>query len=156
MEKRFENFTIGILTLNRLMQKIKLLAVKGFNLKAIHVMCVYFLNETPDLTASELVKLTREDKGAISRALVKLKDDGFITYNPNRYNSKIKLTDSGKMVAEHIVEASRLAVDAGGATLSDEDRATFYKALSEICDNLEKYYDGLIANSEVDSDGEED
>ena len=70
MEKIFEHFTISILKLNKLVQKIKQYEMQEYDLKAIHVMCGYYLNEHPEgLTSSELVKLTLEDKAAISREL---------------------------------------------------------------------------------------
>ena len=80
MDKIFEHFTITILKLNKLVQKIKLYEMQEYGLKAIHVMCGYYLMENPDgLTASELVKLTLEDKAAISRALKTLQEKGFVT-----------------------------------------------------------------------------
>jgi DNA-binding MarR family transcriptional regulator len=118
--------------------------MKGFDLKAIHVMCVYYLSENKEgLTASELCKLTLEDKAAISRALTLLQEKGYIKYDTNGYNANIKITDEGEKVAEFIMKKSQMAVEAGGSSLNDEEREIFYKALSSIADNLEKYYDNL-------------
>ena len=39
MEKIFENFTINILKLNKLVNRIKQYEMKEFGLRAIHVMC---------------------------------------------------------------------------------------------------------------------
>ena len=53
MDKIFEHFTITILKLNKLVQKIKIYEMQEYGLKAIHVMCGYYLMENPDgLTAS--------------------------------------------------------------------------------------------------------
>ena len=41
MEKIFENFTVNILKLNKLVNKIKQFEMEEYGLKAIHVMCGY-------------------------------------------------------------------------------------------------------------------
>ena len=145
MEKIFEHFTISILKLNKLVQKIKQYEMQEYDLKAIHVMCGYYLNEHPEgLTSTELVKLTLEDKAAISRALKAMQDRGFVTYDPNKHNSPVRLTDEGRRFAASILERANKAVDAGSAVLSDEERELFYKSLASIAENLTKYYDSLL------------
>jgi DNA-binding MarR family transcriptional regulator len=144
MEKRFENFTIAILKLNKLIQKIKLYEMKDYDLKAIHVMCIYYLETNEGgLTASELTRLTLEDKAAISRALVLLSERGFIKYDSNTYNALVTITAEGKKIAAHIEERANAAVNAGGSDLSDEERNNFYRALNSISNNLEEYYNKL-------------
>ena len=145
MEKIFENFTITILKLNKLITKIKLYEMKEYDLKAIHVMCGYYLNENPEgLTEGELIKLTLEDKAAVSRAVKTLCERGFAVYNSKKYNSPIKLTDEGKKFAEFINNRSLEAVEKGGVDFTDEEREFFYQSLSIIANNLENYYDKLI------------
>ena len=59
MEKIFENFTVSVLKLNKLVQRIKQFEMREYKLKSVHVMCVYYLNEHREgLTASELMSLT--------------------------------------------------------------------------------------------------
>lgn len=145
MENIFENFTITVLRLNKLVQKIKNFEMQEYGLKTIHVMCGHYLNAHPEgLTAAELTKLTLEDKAAISRALKVLQEKGFIHYNANQYNAVIRLTDEGKRFAEYISDKATKAVMAGSYDFSEEERNNFYKALNAIADNLENYYDGLI------------
>ena len=147
MDKIFEHFTITILKLNKLVQKIKIYEMQEYGLKAIHVMCGYYLMENPDgLTASELVKLTLEDKAAISRALRTLQEKGFVTYDVNGHNSLIRLTDEGKNLADFITHRSTEAVKKVSAALTDEEREFFYRSLGDIAENLENYYDALISN----------
>lgn len=144
MENIFENFTITVLRLNKLVQKIKNSEMREYDLKTIHVMCVYYLNANPDgLTAAELVKLTLEDKAAISRALKTMQGKGYVDYNPNRYNAAIRLTDEGKRLASYISDRAAKAVLAGSYDFTDEERKRFYKALNSIADNLEDYYNRL-------------
>lgn len=145
MDNIFEKFTITVLRLNKLVQKIKNYEMQEYGLKTIHVMCGYYLNANPEgLTAADLTKLTLEDKAAISRALKTLQEKGFVAYNPNHYNAVIRLTDEGKRFAEYISDKATKAVVAGSYDFDDKERNNFYLALNSIADNLEKYYNGLI------------
>ena len=143
MENRFENFTVAILKLNKLIQKIKLYEMRDYGLKAIHVMCVYYLRTRGELTASELSKLTLEDKAAISRAISFLNEKGFVNYDSNKYNAPIKLTGEGNKVSEYINRRADSAVNAGGGFLTEEERINFYSALELIAENLKNYYENL-------------
>lgn len=144
MEKIFENFTISILKLNKLVNKIKAYEMKEYGLKAVHVMCVYYLSENPQgLKFSELVKLTLEDKAAVSRALTLLYGKGYVNYDRNKYNADINLTQEGLKVAAFIEEKSVAAVEAGSAVLREEERILFYKSLNTIAENLSLYYKNL-------------
>lgn len=144
MENRFENFTIAILKLNKLVQRIKLYEMKNFDLKAIHVMCIYYISQFPGgITATELTRLTLEDKAAISRALSLLEKRGYIKYSGSSYGAAITLTESGDKVADFIADRANIAVEAGGGRLTCEEREMFYKALNIISEDLEKYYNEL-------------
>lgn len=145
MENIFENFTVKILKLNKLVQKIKNYEMQEYGLKTIHVMCGYYLKIHSDgLTASELVKLTLEDKAAISRALKTLQEKGFVSYDPNKYNSVIRLTDEGREFADAVCEKADKAVQAGSYHFTEQERISFYNALGTIANNLEEYYGNLI------------
>ncbi len=144
MEDLFERFTVSILRLNKLVQRIKIYEIKKFGLKSIHVMCLYYLNCHPEgLTASELVKLTLEDKAAISRALATMREQGYAEYDSATHNADVRLTPKGKQLAEYIVGRAAAAVSAGSADFSAEQREFFYKSLVTISDNLEQYYNEL-------------
>ena len=141
---RFENFTVTVLKINKLVQKIKLFEMDGYGLKAIHVMCMYYAGGGP-VTAGELCRLTCEDKAAISRALGMLKGRGFINYDAGKYNAEVTLTGKGRELCDFIKVKSSAAVEAAGADLSEEERALLYKSLASVADNLEKYYNALSA-----------
>lgn len=149
MDNRFENFTITVLRLNKLVQKIKLCEMREYGLKAIHVMCIYYLYENGSLTASELVKLTSEDKAAISRALLLLREKDYVAYDSKKYNSPITLTKDGGLVAEFINTKAEKAVNAAGKRLSDQDRAVFYKSLYLIEQDLKSYYESISVKGEI-------
>lgn len=144
MEKVFENFTVTVLKLNKTVNKIKTLEMKEYGLKAIHVMCIYYLSEHPEgVTAAELAKLTLEDKAAISRGLSLLRNGGYVTYDQDKYNAEIRLTEAGKNLAAGIAEKSEKAVGAGSALFTEEEREKFYKTLQIIAENLSRYYEEL-------------
>ncbi|MDE6028783.1 MAG: MarR family winged helix-turn-helix transcriptional regulator [Clostridiales bacterium] len=148
MGQLFEDFTISILKLNKLVQKIKTFEMERFGLKSIHVMCIYYLNKNPQgLTAKELGELTHEDKAAISRALKIIQNDGYVKYDPNSRNALITLTDSGKEMALTILGMADRAVMAGSVDFTEEERAFFYKSLGVIVDNLKNYYKDLVKNN---------
>lgn len=144
MEKIFENFTISVLRLNKLVSKIKAYEMREFGLKSMHVMCIYYLGVNPEgITASELCKLTLEDKAAISRGLAQLAEKGYVTYDQNKYGAKIFLTESGKQLAAEVNEKCERAVKAGSVLKTEEELAFFYKALHGISNNLQEYYDSI-------------
>lgn len=145
MEKIFENFTVNILKLNKLVQRIKLYEMEEYGLKAVHVMCGYYLYENPDgLTMSELARYAVEDKAAISRALLTMREKGLVSYDPKTYSASIVLTDAGRSFAEAVLQKAERAVKAGEADMSEERRVEFYKTLSAIVENLTAYYEQLV------------
>lgn len=148
MNQRFENFTFRINKLYKLVQKLRLIEMKEFGLKGIHVMCIYYLSVQGKMTASELIKLTLEDKAAISRALKLLLEKQLITYVSDGYNSPVELTKQGLAVAEAIEEKAKRAVDAAGGTLNAEQRETFYECLETVSVRLEEYYKSMADKEE--------
>lgn len=149
MEQLFEDFTHSILSLNKLVQKIKAFEIEKYGLKTIHVMCLYYLNKSPQgLTAKELVELTLEDKAAISRALKIMQDNGHVKYDANCRNAVIVLTDTGKEIASNICSRAVKAVMAGSVEFTADERIFFYKSLGTIVDNLKSYYKDLVKNND--------
>lgn len=147
MDDVFENFTINILKLNKLVHKIKLAEMEEYGLKAIHVMCGYYLLKNPDgLTASEISRLAVEDKAALSRALATMREKDLVVYDPKTYSSVIVLTEQGKRFAEAVLQKADRAVEAGSADMSESERVAFYKTLGAIVDNLSSYYDELVGS----------
>lgn len=150
MENIFENFTISILKLNKLVTKIKLYEMEKFGLKSIHMMCLYYLERNEKgLTAGELGRLTLEDKAAISRAVATLHEKGYAEGDLHKYNGNIKLTDEGLKLAKYLDERAECAVTAGkSGSLPDEHRHIFYSILAQIGDNLQHYYSSLTEGNE--------
>lgn len=149
MDNLFENFTITVLKINKMVQKIKQFEMQEYNLKGVHVMCIYYLSKNKQgITASELMRLTYEDKAAISRALKQLLELGYVQYDLDSYNANITLTEKGEQIAEQIIKKIDKAVSFAGADFTDEQRAFFYKSLDTICSNIKEYYDRLVKQND--------
>lgn len=145
MEQRFETFTKSITAIYRLIQKIKNTETTEFGLKGMHVMCLYFLGKHEEgLTSTELCRICDEDKAAISRTVLTLKEKGLVGNaekgQGKKYRNAIYLTESGRAVSERIAEKVENALNAGSAGLSEEERVKFYDSLLLIAKNLEEYF----------------
>ena len=137
---------MSILRIHKLIQRIKLLEMDEYGLKAIHVMCLYLLSEHEQgLTAGDLIKYTLEDKAAISRGVKLLKEKGYVEHDDHKNNSLIRLTQKGSEVANAVSQKESSAADFGGRNLDDETRETLYAALTDIADSLSEYY-GKLSN----------
>ena len=144
MEDLFAKFTISILKLNKIVQKIKTYEMKKFGLSSVHVMCLYALNYRREgLTSSELVKTTLEDKAAISRAVAAMRKLGYVQVIGPAHNARVTLTQEGVKFAEYIFGRTEAAVAAGRADFTEQEREFFYNSLIKISDNLINYYNGL-------------
>ena len=138
MKERFENFTGIVYRINKDINKIKSKAMGRFGLKSIHVMCLFYISHYESITNSMLVKLTGEDKAAISRALSVLEENEYVKCD-TKYKSPIVLLEKGREVASFIDYHSEKAVSFAGDFLSSQERELLYDMLFKICDNLDKY-----------------
>lgn len=146
MESRYSKFTSLITNINKSINRIKNEEMQQFGLRSTHVSCLFYLNKNNEgLTASELCMLCEEDKGAISRTLDFLEEEGYITYNldqdKRKYRAKVFLTKKGQDVSENIIDITEKAVDIGSNGLDDKRRDIMYKSLEIISENLSKYCD---------------
>lgn len=148
MEDLFVDFTVSILTLNKLVQKIKTFEMEKYGLKSVHVMCIYYLNKSAQgLTAKELGEMTLEDKAAISRAVKIMYEKDIVRYDFNSRNAPVSLTDKGKEIAANICNRVDKAVMAGSIDFTEDERIFFYKSLGTIVDKLKNYYKDLVKNN---------
>ncbi len=141
--KRFEKFTGAIADCYKYIIKLKSREMSSFGLKAGHVMCLYFLGQNPQgLKASELVKLCREDKAGISKALSHLKDQGYVKTEDGmlsmlKYRKRYFITESGEKVYERILEIIEDAVDKCSADLTEDELRIFYQSMDKITAKLQ-------------------
>lgn len=145
----FEQFSLLILKMSKIVQKIKALEMVPFDLKAVHVMILYLLRmHREGLSVSELCRQTMDDKAAVSRAVSVLRERGYVEPEDTRL-SPVRLTKEGEELAAYISGRAACAVSEGGVGLSDEERARFLLVMETICNNLEKYQKKLLKESSI-------
>ena len=149
MQERFEMFTVLINRISRDIRRIKNQEMAAYHLRSAHVSCLYYIYSLDGVTSAELCEHCEEDKATISRALDYLEGNGFILRpcgeGAKRYKSPLHLTEKGRAVGEQIAERIRRILDAVSHTLTEEERAAFYRSLSAISRSL----DAIAQNSEA-------
>ena len=147
MQERFERFTVLINRISRDIRKIKNQEMAAYHLRSAHVSCLYYMYSLDSVTAAELCEHCEEDKATISRALDYLESNGFLcraSDHAKRYRSPLRLTEKGQEVGKRIAEKINAVLDTVSHTLTEDERAAFYRNLSAISRSL-----GAIAqNSE--------
>ena len=141
MEERFKTFTVLIAKINRNIRKIKNQEMVEYGLRSAHISCLYYLYTADALTAKELCELCEEDKATISRALVYLEENGFITCESKlvkRYKSPLLLTEKGRAVGMEITRKINSVLEEISIGLSEEERTEFYRCLNIISNSLEQ------------------
>ena len=142
MTKRFENFTVLITKINRLIHKIKTEEMEEFNLKSPHVSCLYYLYKAQKLTANELCSICAEDKASISRSIDYLEQNGYMACDSNakkRYNASFTLTEKGSKVGGAIADKIDGILDGLQDALQSSEREIMYNSLFAVLDGLEKF-----------------
>lgn len=140
MQGRFETFTILINRISRNIRKIKNQEMAEYQLRSVHVSCLYYLYTTEGLTATGLCEQCEEDKATISRALDHLEVNGYLTReakNAKRYKSALVLTPKGMEVGKKIAEKIDHVLDRISTELTEEERMAFYRNLTGISNRLE-------------------
>lgn len=149
MIRRFQSFVSGITSCYRSIQRIKAAEMTEFGLRGSHVMCLFFLHRQPEgLTAAELCQLCGEDKAAISRTLVVLRDRGYIAAEDRKYRARLQLTAEGEAIALRIDALIGRWVASGGDGLTDTEREIFYRALDRIAENLRTHAEDVGAHDQ--------
>lgn len=142
MEERFETFTVLMNRINRTIRRIKNQEMAEYDLRSVHISCLYYLYRKSEMTATELCEHCEEDKATISRALVYLEERGYLTcrsQNPKRYRSPLRLTEKGKEAGEKIAEKIQGVLDEVSLGLTEEERVSLYRNLSIISESLEAF-----------------
>ncbi|MBQ8860305.1 MAG: hypothetical protein IJ015_03080 [Ruminococcus sp.] len=140
MIERFEKFSFAIFEITRYWHKLASEEMAKYGLKGPHATYLTTMYRFEEgITAPQLSELCGKDKADVSRMMSIMEKKGLVvkeSVGKNLYRGLLKLTDEGKKAALHVRERVALAVDLAGKGLSNEDRETFYSALSLISDNL--------------------
>ncbi|MBR2311283.1 MAG: winged helix-turn-helix transcriptional regulator [Oscillospiraceae bacterium] len=140
MQERFETFTVLINRINRNIRRIKNQEMAEYNLRSIHVSCLYYIYTLDNATATDLCERCAEDKATISRALEYLENSGCIVRDAEgakRYKSPVGLTEKGRKIGQKIAHKVNGVLDSVGDCLTEEERVSFYRSLTAISDRLE-------------------
>ncbi len=139
---RFETFTFALSELTASWNKIASEEMKRFDLKGTYVLYLIALYKHPDgLTAARLCELCNRDKAEVSRAVQAMEKKGLVertNVTVNGYRARITLTEQGKAATTTLRERVKLAVEKGGAGLTDGQREVFYESIATISSNLKK------------------
>lgn len=141
MTERYETFTSLIARISRNIRKIKNQEMADYDLRSVHISCLYYLHLQEGLCAAELCEKCDEDKATISRCLDYLEQKGFILCeqkSAKRYKSPILLTERGKKAGRKIAEKIDRVLESVSVALSEEERVQFYRALSLISKHLDQ------------------
>ena len=150
MRERFETFTVLISSISRSIRRLKTEETAEFNLKSPHVSCLYYLYKAEDMdtvtTAADLCGICDEDKGAVSRTVLYLEQNGFVERHgtgskpsaggSKRYRAPLVLTDKGREVAAKLVARIDCVLGEVAFGVSDEEREILYRCLGQIDRNL--------------------
>lgn len=140
LQERFETFTVLINRISRNIRKIKNQGMAEYQLRSVHISCLYYLYWANGLTATELCERCEEDKATISRALDYLETNDYLTresQNLKRYKSPLVLTEKGIEAGKKITDKIDHVLDEISIGLTEEERLAFYRSLSIISDGLE-------------------
>ena len=140
VEERFETFTVLIGRINRNIRRIKNQEMASFQLKSIHISCLYYLYSSGSLTAAALCERCEEDKAAVSRALDYLEKEGYLEAsdkNAKRYRHPLHLTEKGVQASSIIAAKIDAVLEEINSSLTEQERLAFYRSLTAISNRLD-------------------
>ncbi len=148
LKERFETFTVLINRISRSIRKIENKEMAEYNLRSVHVSCLFHLYQEKNLTATELCDKCEEDKATISRAITYLEKHGFLaceSKTAKRYKTPLNLTDKGIEAGKKIFEKINHVLNEVNCDLDEKEIIEFYRCLTLISERLEK-----ISNTSID------
>ena len=143
MENRYSHFTVLISSIRRLVLKIKDMEMSEVGLKGMHLSCLYYISvlgeKDESVTATDLCKVSGEDKAAISRAVKYLESAGYLIQEGDaqkKYRANLKLTEKGIQVVKLADEKISYYENFASRDLSQKEREILYLSLESIEKNL--------------------
>ena len=140
MQTKAEKFVHFVTETDLLWHRLADISMKQYNLKGCYAIYLSKLMLSEDgLTATQLGSLCGRDKADAAREISILTDKGLIARKAggNRYRAKLTLTDKGREVADYLIAQAADFVIMVSSGLPEEDRATFYRVLDIINQNLQ-------------------
>ena len=139
MLDRFERFSFAVFEISRCWHKIASDVMSGYGLKGPYAIYLVVLRRFHDgVTAARLCELCMRDKADVSRAVAAMEKEGLICREGNgAYRAVLKLTESGRNVANQVAELAERAVARAGGELDPMQLLQFYRTLGTITTNLQ-------------------
>ena len=141
--ERFNQFVQLIDGIHKSVNKIKLAVAPTLGVKSVHIFWLYELLSHPEgLTAATLALKSRIDRSLISREVEELRARGYVEVTGGsgekrkNYNSRIRLTEEGKVLARTITTYAMAAQTAADAGIGEEELTSFYATLEKLAANL--------------------
>ncbi len=110
---------------------------RNLHLKGIHVLCLFYISGGKPMSAMDLSRVTGEDKGAISKALEKLRSVGFVEPR-KRYMDAVKLTAKGEEASQRLLKRIDKIASMARIGISDEEDDAFLLTMKKYVDNFDK------------------
>lgn len=133
---RFERFSLAISEISHCWRKLAAEELTKYGLKGPHATYLTAMYKYPEgITVPQLCEVCRKDKSDASRLISILEEKGLVTkqvVGGSLYRGKLRLTEEGKLAAEHVCGRASRAVEVAGKDLTEEERETFYKSLDSI------------------------
>ncbi len=152
MLSRFQHFTTSVFSIHKQIQKIQRDEMKQLGLKGSYAQYLLAINYYGDrITSTKLCEICDKDKAAISRVVAEMEENGLIfrqMQGEKRYRAALLLTEKGREVTARLCERAKLAIDAAGKGLSNENREILHASLGLIAENLQKISQNGIPEGE--------
>jgi len=117
----------------------KVISKLGLSRTAYRLMTV-LLNRSP-LNIGELSSLALVKRSTVSRALVGMRDNGWIGTRPNAADNRlieVELTDAGRDLVRRVMKSSSKQLERATAGLSEEQITQLVRTLQVIIANLSR------------------
>lgn len=142
MLSKYEYFSFLISGVYHSIQKLERDEMVKYGYKGAYAQYLAAMRRYPEgVTSAQLCEICEKDKAAVSRAVTEMEEKGLIfreSSGDTLYRARLHLTKEGEKAADFVCERARLAVDAAGKGLIDEDRKVFYAALDLIAGHLQQ------------------
>lgn len=139
---RFGRFSLALSEISRYWHKLATEELARYGLKGAHATYLTAIVKYPEgITVPELCVVCGRDKSDASRMISILEQKKLVekqNVGGSLYRGRLKLTDEGRRVAEHLSKRAARAVDMAGKDLTEAEREQFYKALDSITENLRR------------------
>ena len=141
--ERFNQFIQLIEGIHKSVNKIKLSVAPTLGIKSVHILWLYELLSHPGgLTATTLASKSKIDRSLVSREVEELRERGYVEVvggggeKRKNYNSRICLTEKGRILAQAITLYALDAQTEADSGINEEELKAFYATLRKLSENL--------------------